>query len=151
MADRSKSRGSRPLGVTVIALLQIVSAVQMLAVALVAFIIASIASSPEVQDELSSTVGEGVADNIATIFLLIGIIALAIAVFSLILSRGYLRGREWARKKGRKIAFFAILLALVSLILIPSRTDPGAPIWTILLNVFIFVYLGRARVRRFFR
>jgi hypothetical protein len=151
VADRSKSRGSRPLGVTLIAILQIVSALQMLAVALVAFVIASIASTPEVQEQLSTSVGESVAGSIAGIFFLIGIIALAIAIFSLILARGYVHGREWARRRGRKIAFFAILLALLSLILIPSRTDPGAPIWTIILNSFIFVYLGRRRVRRFFR
>jgi len=150
LAGRSKGRGSRPLGVTLIAILQIVSGLQMLVVALVAFIIASVASTPEVQGQLSTSVGENVAGSIAAIFLMIGIIALAIAVFSFVLARGYVRGREWARKKGRKIAFFAILLALVSLILIPSRTDPGAPIWTIILNSFIFVYLGRGRVKKFF-
>ncbi|MDH3364732.1 MAG: hypothetical protein OEM29_01820 [Thermoplasmata archaeon] len=146
--NRSKARYSRPIGVTLIAILQIVSGLQML---LVAFIALVIASSPDVQEDISSTVGEQLADSIAAIFLVIGVVALAIATFSFVLARGYLKGREWARRKGRKIAFFAILLAFFTLILIPSRTDPGAPIWTILLNLFILTYLGRTRVRQFFR
>ncbi|UCE44732.1 MAG: hypothetical protein JSU93_04820 [Methanobacteriota archaeon] len=136
---------------TLLAVLQILSGLQLLFVAIVAFIIASVASTPEVQEELSSSVGEKVADSIAVIFFVIGVAALAIALFSFVLARGYLKGREWARRRGRKIALFAIILAVLSLILIPARTDPGAPIWTILLNLFILAYLGRKRVRAFFR
>lgn len=76
---------------------------------------------------------------------------LAIAIFSFVLARGYLRGHEWARLKGRKVAILAILFAVVSMILIPVRADPGAPVWTILFNVFILAYLGRRRVRAYFR
>ena len=151
MSNNPSDRRRRPFGVTLIALLQIVSGLQLLLVAILAFIIASLASTPEVQEELSSSVGEQVADSIAPIFLLIGIAALAIAIVSFVMARGYLRGREWARRRGRKIALFAILLALVSMILIPNRTDPGAPVWTIILNLLILTYLGRRRVRAFFR
>ena len=136
---------------TLLAILQILSGLQLLLVAIVAFIIASVASTPEVQEELSSSVGEKVADSISVIFFVIGMAALAIALFSFVLARGYLKGREWARRRGRKLAFFAIILAVLSLMLIPARTDPGAPIWTILLNLFILAYLGRKRVRAFFR
>ena len=147
----TSGRRKRPLGVTLIALLQLISALQMLLVAVVAFVIASVASTPEVQEELSSALGEHVAESIAPIFVAIGVVALSIALFSFVLARGYLKGYEWARRRGRKVAFLAIILAVFSLLLIPSRTDPGAPIWTILLNLFILTYLGRRKVRRFFR
>ena len=49
------------------------------------------------------------------------------------------------------MAMFAILIAVISMILIPVRADPGAPVWTILLNIFILAYLSRKRVKKFFK
>ncbi|MCJ7488655.1 MAG: hypothetical protein MUO87_00705, partial [Thermoplasmata archaeon] len=60
-------------------------------------------------------------------------------------------GHEWARRRGRKVATFAILIAVISMILIPVRADPGAPVWTILLNIFTLAYLSRKRVKTFFK
>ena len=105
MSGNTSDRRRRPFGVTLIALLQIISGLQLLFVAILAFIIASLASTPEVQEDLSSSVGEQVADSIALIFLLIGLAALAIALVSFVMARDYLRGREWARRRGARSRF----------------------------------------------
>lgn len=133
------------------AIVQTISGIQLLIQAFLAFAIAAIVSDPEVQEQLSSVAGDIDFDTLALLFVLIGIVALAIALFSFALARGYAKGRAWAWRRGRKIALFTIAIAILGLILIPGRTDPGAPIWTILLNVFIFLYLGRRKVRAWFR
>ena len=133
------------------AIAQTISGIQLLIQALIAFAIAAIVSDPEVQEQLSSVAGDIDFDTLSLLFLLLGIIALSIAIFSFALARGYAKGRLWAWRRGRKIALFTILLAILGLMIMPARTDPGAPIWTILLNLFIFLYLGRRKVRAWFR
>jgi amino acid transporter len=137
--------------VTILAIAQTISGIQLLIVALVAFAFAAIVSDSEVQEQLSP-VAEGVDfDLLALLFVVIAIVSLAISIFSFALARGYAKGRPWAWRRGRKIAIFTILFAVLGLLLMPGRTDPGAPLWTILLNIFIFLYLGRTKVRAWFR
>lgn len=141
----------RPFGVTILAIVQTLSGIQLLIQALIAFAIAAIVSDPEVQEQLSSVAGEIDFDTLSLLFVLIGIAAFGIAIFSFALARGYAKGRPWAWRRGRRIAILTIILAILGLMIIPARTDPGAPIWTILLNLFIFLYLGRRKVRIWFR
>lgn len=149
-AKRSKTR-KRPFGVTVFAILQTVSGVNFLIQAIKFFFYASIATTPEGREYLSSFVDENLIPSLPAIFTIIGIILLVIAILSFHLARGYVNGHEWARRRGRKVATFAILIAVISMILIPVRADPGAPVWTILLNIFILAYLSRRRVKAFFK
>lgn len=148
IAQRPKRR---PFGVTILAIAQTLSGIQLLIQALIAFAIAAIVSDPEVQEQLSSVAGEVDFDTLSLLFVLIGIAALGIAIFSFALARGYAKGRSWAWRRGRKIAVITIILAILGLMIMPARTDPGAPLWTILLNLLIFMYLGRRKVRGWFR
>ena len=148
-AKRTKVR--RPFGVTVLAILQTISGIQLLIQSLLFFVFATITSSPEVQESLSSFADENLVRNLPTIFALLGIVFLVIALLSFHIARGYMKGYEWARVRGRKVAVVAIFFAVISLLLMPARADPGAPVWTILFNVFILAYLGRRRVKTYFR
>ena len=146
-----KTKVRRPFGVTVLAILQTISGIQLLIQSLLFFVFATITSSPEVQESLSSLVDENLVKNLPTIFAVLGIVFLIFAILSFQIARGYMRGYEWARVRGRKVALVVILFAFISLLLMPNRADPGAPIWTIIFNVFILVYLNRRRVRAYFR
>ncbi|UCE91474.1 MAG: hypothetical protein JSV90_08755 [Methanobacteriota archaeon] len=136
---------------TILAIAQTISGIQLLIFGLLAFAIAAIVSDPEMQEQMSSVAHEVDFDTLSMLFVLIGVVALGIAFFSFALARGYAKGRVWAWRKGRKIAVLTIMFATLGLILMPSRTDPGAPLWTILMNLFIFLYLGRRKVRAWFR
>lgn len=151
MTETRTQRRKRPFGVTFLAIIQTLSGIQLLVQALIAFAIAAIVSDPEVQDQLSSVAGEIDFEALSLLFLAIGVVVLIVSVFSFALARGYAKGRAWAWRRGRKIAILTILIAIIGLVLMPARTDPGAPVWTILLNTFIFVYLGRRKVRAWFR
>lgn len=144
-------RRRRPFGVTVLALVQILSGLQMLGGAILALAIAGIASTPEGQEALDATLSPWLAENAVTILVVIGLALLVLALWSFFLARGYIKGIEKARARGRKVAVYAIAFAILGIILVPNRTDPGSPWWTILLNMSIFFYLGSRKVRSYFR
>jgi MFS family permease len=148
---KSRKGRKRPFGVTVLALLQTVSGIQLLIEGLVFLALATIATSPEVQDAVSSFADENLARSLPAILTIFGLVFLALAILSFHLARGYLNGHEWARRRGRKVAVFAILIAVLSMILMTATANPSGPIWTILFNLFILGYLGRKRIRTYFR
>ncbi|MFH1579462.1 MAG: hypothetical protein ABIE25_04810 [Thermoplasmatota archaeon] len=123
----------RPLGVTILAIIAIVAGIQSLGAGLALF-------------SFSSTLEK----SILGIGSLIGLGFLIIGLFYLFLARGYVKGHERARRKGRMIAAFAILLALAGVMILPARLVPESPVWTMILNVVIILYLGRPRVKAFF-
>jgi drug/metabolite transporter (DMT)-like permease len=123
----------RPLGVTVLAIIAIVAGIQSLGtgLALVSF---------------SSTLEKSISGIVS----LIGLGFLIIGLSYLLLARGYVKGRERARKKGRMIAVFAILLAIAGVMILPEMFGTESPVWTVFFNVVIILYLGRPRVKSFF-
>ena len=123
----------RPLGVTILAIIAIVAGIQSLGTGLALV-------------SLSSTL----AKSISGIVSLIGFGFLIVGLSYLLLARGYVKGRERARRKGRMVAVFAIFLAIAGVIILPTKLAPGSPIWTVFFNFVIILYLGRPRVRAFF-
>lgn len=123
----------RPLGVTILAVIAIVAGIQSLGTGLALV-------------SLSSTL----AKSISGIVSLIGLGFLIVGLSYLLLARGYVKGRERARRKGRMIAVFAIILAIAGVIILPAKLAPGSPVWTVFFNVVIILYLGRPRVKAFF-
>ena len=142
--------GKRPMGITILALLQILAGVQAFAASLVYFILSSWAKSPEGLAELAPS-GDWVVRNASGVFFLLACVYFILGIGSLLLARGYFSGDEWARRKGRMIAVLAIVLALLGIFILPDRLDPGAPFWTILLNAVVIAYLGSRNVRAHFR
>jgi len=123
----------RPLGVTVLAIIAIVAGIQSLGtgLALVSF---------------SSTLEKSISGIVS----LIGLGFLIIGLSYLLLARGYVKGRERARRKGRMIAVFAILLAIAGVMILPEMFGAESPVWTVFFNVVIILYLGRPHVKAFF-
>jgi hypothetical protein len=123
----------RPLGVTILAIIAILAGIQSLGtgLALVSF---------------SSTLEKSISGIIS----LIGFGFLFVGLSYLLLARGYVKGREKARRKGRMIATFAIILAIAGVMILPAKLAAESPVWTIFFNIIIIIYLGRPRVKAFF-
>lgn len=143
-------RGRRPFGVVVLAILQVISGIQLLFASIASLVIAAVLSTPEGEEQISTTVQPESVELLVGVFAVIGVVALLMAIFSFLLARGYLRGREWSRRKGRQMAVLAIAIAVISMLLFPGRADPGSPVWTIMSNIVIYLYLGRKRIRSYF-
>jgi len=113
--------------------------------------LSSWAKSSEGIVELAKSGTDWIVQNASGVFFLLSIMMFVLGISFLLLARGYIKGYEWARRKGRKIAAIALLLAIFGSLFLPGRLDPGSPLWTIMFNLVIIVYLGRARVRAYFK
>lgn len=143
-------RRKRPLGVTLLAILQILSGLQLLLSTLIYLVLSSWAETPEGVTEISRTGSDWIVQNASGAFFLFALVSFILGVCSLLLARGYVLGFERARRNGRRVAAFAILFALFAAIFLPQRVDAGSPLWTIVFNVVVIIYLGSAKVRSYF-
>ena len=134
---------------TVLAILQILAGLQSLAASLIYFALSSWAKSPEGLAELANS-GAWVLKNASGVFFLLALVYLILGIGSLLLARGYVKGFEWARRKGRLVAILAIVFAFAGIFILPNRVDPGSPFWTIVLSAIVIVYLGSRKVRTYF-
>jgi hypothetical protein len=126
----------RPIGVSILAFLQILRGLSDLLIMLLLLDVSSIA-----QDK-----GE---KGIAGLTFLIAIVYLAIGLYSFWLARGYVKGYEWARRIGIKIAMFSILLTILATLFLPALA-PDSPFWSIVFDLIIIAYLRGAKAKRFF-
>jgi hypothetical protein len=131
-----------------LALLQIITGLQLLIGGLWLLGLSSVADTPDVQTKLADP---WVAANAKPIFGLLAIAYLVLGVMAMLLARGYVKGIEWARRRGSSVAFFAIFFAILSAIILPNRADPGSPFWTIIFNAIVIIYLRSENVRRYFK
>lgn len=142
----------RPLGVTLLSVVQFILGLGYLLSMVWALSVSAWADSVEGQTKLQSVGGEQLAKTISTLFLVVGIVYLLLGISSLMLSRGYFKGRERARHRGRTMAVLAISFALLCLLLpVPAKLGPDSPVWSIVFNLVLVVYLARPRVLAFFR
>lgn len=142
---------SRPIGVTILSVIQFLLGIAYLTSMLWALAISSWADSAEGQEKLTSALGPSLAEGIPGIFLLIGIVYLVFGISSLLLSRGYFKGRESARHRGRTVALLAIAFVVFCLVFpVPLKLEPTSPFWTLFVNSCVYIYLGRPRVRAYF-
>lgn len=88
--------------------------------------------------------------NASGLLFLLAIIYFVLGLSSLLLARGYVKGREWARHRGRMLAALAVAFAILGAMILPNRLDPGSPVWTIIFNSAVIIYLGRPKVKAFF-
>lgn len=139
------------MGISLLALLQLLSSLQMLSGAIWFLSISSQAHLPEIQDKLQANTSEWVAQNAEAIFFWIGLGYLILGILAFSMVYGYLKGREWARRRGRSIAKLAILIAVLSIFVFPRRIDPGSPFFTILFNTCVLLYLNRQNVKQYFK
>jgi amino acid transporter len=130
-AERTGPMTSRPMGIVLLAIIQLLTGMWdlLLSVALI--------------DVAKGNAAEGLVNILGVAYLILGL-------SSLWLARGYAKGYERARRRGRLLASMALVFAVLGSILLPPRFAPDSPLWTIVFNLSILLYLGRPRVRAYF-
>jgi len=152
MPETAARAQNRPLGVTLLSVVQFILGIGYLLSMLWAWSISSWADSVDGQMKLQSVGGDQLAKSVPTLFLVVGLVYLVLGISSLMLSRGYFKGRERARHRGRTMAALAIVFALFCLLFpVPAKLGPDSPFWAIVFNLFLVMYLARPKVLAFFR
>jgi len=88
---------------------------------------------------------------VSAIAFFLGVVYFALFISSMWLASGYLRGFEWARRRGRAIALLGIVFAVLAVLVLPARIGPDNPGWSIVFNAAVYLYLGSQRARAYFR
>lgn len=133
----AKSDGmSRPFGVTILALLQLITGLSNVFTGLIA---------------MGASSDLGLTEAAKNLFFLVGLVLFILGVSSLWLARAYMKGFEWARGRGRTIAVLAILFVFLILFLnLPKKFGPDNPGLSIIWNALVFIYLGRPKIVAYF-
>lgn len=122
---------SPPLGIIILAILEIIAGLGWLGLASTTFLAAGAAAA----FPILGVVFGGALIVLAAVMFLIG-------VFSFLLAWGLWTGRPWARTAAIILAVLGIIVALFSL--------PGSFI-ALLINILIIFYLTRPHVKAYFR
>ena len=135
-SSSSARKPGRPWGIILLALWEIGVGIQMVLVGL-AFL------------SFSGTLTEGSAPR--TLAFLVGSGYFVVGTSALLLARGYVKGYESSRRRGRSVAKFVIVFTLFGILFLPPRLGADSPFWTIIGNVVILLYLGSDRVVAYFK
>jgi len=141
------------LPVILLAVLAVIAGIQMLISPAYYLSLSAWVRSADGQAALVKLNNQLLTENIGHLLLLMAIVYVVLGLSDFWIALGYLQGRERARHRGRMVAVLAIAFAIVGAVMaavLPSKFHPGSPFWTILLNVVVFVYLGRPQVLAYF-
>lgn len=137
------------------ALVQIISGLQFWLL-----VIASRADTTDLQDALSENAW--IAENVDGVLFWSRIIYVILGLLAFALAYGYLKGSEWAGRRGTSVATFAIVVAFLTMMLVAIPASLGSPMWlftiwtliavcTIMFNIAIIIFLGRPTIKAYFK
>jgi len=138
MSAPSPLNSKRPLGVTVLTMLQIVGGVSDILVGIVLVLGSSF---------FDVRVGGGF---LATGFLVLALVAFGLGILSLALAYGFWSGRNWAWTFSMVSALLGLIVSGAELIASGLTVDSLANVFAIVLYALILLYLNTHEVRAFF-
>lgn len=129
----------RPLGVTILAILEVLGGLVFLGIGALMLIAASLVTAATVSVPYFPFAFP--AAILAAVLLVYGAVLAILGIFAFVIAYGLWTGKGWAWTLAIILAIIAIIMGLISL---PSG------IVTILINVIIIYYLTRPHVKEFF-
>ncbi len=132
---------SRPLGVTILAILMIIEGVFLLIGSLGLFGLATLMSSQDFLDQLGQDVPGWILEMGPALFGALGVVLLIMAIVAFFLAGGFLKGKRWAWMIGVIFVILSIVSSVVSSLASLSLANLATMGLSILIPVLILVYL----------
>ena len=139
----------RPLGVTILAILQIIAGLLLLFAAAGSLAISTV-DVEDIEDELGDDAPDWVLDNFDTIFLATGVIYLLLGLLALAVAYGFLKGSGWAWTFGLVLAIINVISQLIGPVLNMNASALVTAIIGAIVPLIIIYYLTRPKVKAFF-
>ncbi|MBI0584527.1 MAG: hypothetical protein ISF22_09920 [Methanomassiliicoccus sp.] len=131
----------RPLGVTILAILEILGGLLLLLAAFGMFAIAALTGTQEFIDALGPNVPQWLLDSGPVLFGVAGVVLLIMAVVAFLLAWGFLKGKRWAWILGIIFSVLNIASSVVTAVFSGSLASIATLGLSILIPVLILVYL----------
>lgn len=138
----------RPIGVTILAILEILAGILALVASLGMFAASALVGTGDLWSQLNETgqqIPQFLIDSGSTIFLGLGVVFLVIAIVAFILAWGFLKGKKWAWWLGVIFAVLQIISGAFSLL-----TSGVSGIVSLVIPILILVYLMMASTKAWF-
>lgn len=135
----------RPLGVTILAILEVLVGILMLISSLGMFALSAFIDDEEFLSQLGTEVPQWLLDSGPTFFIILGVVFLIFAIFTFLLAWGFLKGKKWAWWLGIILAVLQIISGVVSIL-----TSGISGIISTLIPVLILIYLIQPSVKNWF-
>jgi hypothetical protein len=132
---------SRPLGVTILAILGILYGILLLIGALALLVVAFLFGSQEFIDMLGQNLPQWLINAGTLFFGVLGIVVLIMAIIAFLLAWGFLRGKRWSWWLGIIFAALNILGSVVSAVGTGTLSGVVTLGISILIPVIILIYL----------
>jgi hypothetical protein len=139
----------RPLGVTLLAILEILAGLFSLLASFGLFAIAALINVEEVRQQVSDQLPQWILDNAPVIFGVLGVVFLITAIVALVLAWGFLKGKRWARIVAIVLVVLGIINTVVQAILLGGTSVLTVGI-SIIIPVLIVIYLQMPNVKAWF-
>jgi hypothetical protein len=134
-------RRHRPIGVTILAILEILTGVLSLLASFGFFVLGAIVGSQDLKDQLGPNVPQWILDNGPVFFAGIGVLFLLFAIVAFLLAWGFLRGKSWARVVGIVFAVLNIAGSIVSALVSGNVVNIATVGFSVIIPVVILLYL----------
>lgn len=131
----------RPIGVTILAILQILGGLGALLISLGMFGLAALFGTTEFLNQYGDQISQWILDLGTTFFVVMGVLFLIFAIVSFILARGFLRGKRWARIVGIILAVIEIASVIITAISSGNVLNIATVGFSALIPIIILLYL----------
>jgi hypothetical protein len=142
----------RPIGVVIIALLELLLGVIIVLGAMGLFLLAGLSTSEEVRRQISSDLPQWVIDNAVLVFGSLGAISLLIGMVALLVGYGFWTAKSWAWTVGVIFAVITIFSAFIDPLVYGFENSNWLPglLLSLLFSWAILFYLNRPNVKTYF-
>jgi hypothetical protein len=140
----------RPLGVTLLAILQILGGIGLFLLSLVMFGLGALFGTMSAFPEIEQQLPQWFVNVGAIAFISVGVFLLILAIVNFILARGFLKGKRWARMFGIIVAFLEILSVVITAVSSGSLTQVASIGFGALIPILILVYLMLPNTKAWF-
>ncbi len=140
----------RPLGVTILAILQILWGLLVLLVSFALFVLAFLFGATNFITPYLDQIPRWIVDLGATFFLVMAVIALIVALISFALARGFLKGKGWARTVGIILAVLEIASVVFTAVASMNVLNIATVGFSALIPIVILLYLMLPNTKAWF-
>ncbi len=142
----------RPIGVTILAILEIIVGIFLVIAAVGVLVLAGYISSVSIPPEIDQNLPQWFIDFAPTALAIGGIVVLIIGLISFFVAWGFLKGRNWARMVAIILLVISVLISIFNAIAAAIFTTGAlfSLIVAIIIPVLLIWYLTTAKVKAWF-
>jgi hypothetical protein len=146
-----KAKADRPLGIAILAVLDIICGIAALIGGIVLAAVSTIVDEPEIEDAIRDAMTsagvtnvEAVLDILATVLIVLGVFICIMGLVAIVVGWGFWTGKQWAWILGVILFIISIAASAVGMVWAPTN------VIGVIIDALILYYLFRPNVKAWF-